>query len=227
MATKRPDTWRSVEHAVSKSPHLRTWDKRVLQLWVENGYRSLPTAIYPSRTEGVTLKTTKHQETMTYTYINPRKPSIIQFPGEESQEEQQGTNLDRQLHRAEPIVASKLVAHLGPRILYISGAKSPLYKAGTHTRAAKKTGKGYGGSKEGADHVVIEKAGHAVPLEKVGNTAEAMGRWIGRELARWGKEEARLQREWGQLSIKEKSKLPLEWYETLEMAKKENEKSKL
>ncbi|KAJ5288878.1 hypothetical protein N7478_001908 [Penicillium angulare] len=159
-ATKKPDTWLTRDEAIEKSPHLRSWDKRTLQRWKEYGYRTLPCTSFPSDTDGVTTTTTKHQETMTYTSIHPSPKTICQYPTE-----QEGTNPERQIHRIESVAASKLVAHLRPNTLF----------AGTHIRAAQKTGTGFGGSGSGAAHAVLEKAGRSAPLEKVGDTAEAMG----------------------------------------------------
>ncbi|KAG9313726.1 Alpha/beta hydrolase family-domain-containing protein [Chiua virens] len=64
-ALKRRDTWDSTDeaHLTMKSrPTWRSWDDRVLRLYVEHGLRPLPTCAYPDRTRGVTLKCTTAQE---------------------------------------------------------------------------------------------------------------------------------------------------------------------
>ncbi len=53
---------------------------------------------------------------------------------------------------------------------------------------------GNGGVEEGAvEYVLMEGAGHFVPFEKVQQTADHMGKWLGKEMERWrrGEEEDR------------------------------------
>ncbi|KAJ5920990.1 hypothetical protein N7466_009316 [Penicillium verhagenii] len=230
MATLKRDTWPSREAAAKESrKFLRVWDPRVFQRWTEFGYRELPTAIYPSApaTPGaVTLTTTKHQEIMSLTYINQRENIIVHVPGEnrdENEAKQRSPVPERQVYRTEPMIAFKMLPYLAPPTLWISGSRSPLYTTGIHEEAAKITGKGFQGNVGVAsgvvNHVVIEKGNHTLPLEKIDATAAAMGPWIQREVQRWKQNEAQTSQEWGPLSSKEKSTIPLEWMETLKIAK--------
>ncbi|TRM66988.1 Alpha/beta hydrolase fold-1 [Schizophyllum amplum] len=67
-ARNRRDVWPSKPEAYKllKSRGWKSWDDRVLRLFVEHGMRSLPTAEYPDKTEGVTLACPKRQEAASY-----------------------------------------------------------------------------------------------------------------------------------------------------------------
>lgn len=64
-AAKRRDIWPNREEALKSlrsRPSFKIWDPRILELYVEHGMRELPTAVYPDKTDGVTLKCPKEQE---------------------------------------------------------------------------------------------------------------------------------------------------------------------
>ncbi|TCD61768.1 hypothetical protein EIP91_007970 [Steccherinum ochraceum] len=71
-ANSRRDIWSSREAArewfVKRAPW-KTWDKRVLDSFVDHGLRSLPTGTYPDRHDGVTLACTRVQEAAGYIYL--------------------------------------------------------------------------------------------------------------------------------------------------------------
>ncbi|KAJ5733599.1 hypothetical protein N7493_002385 [Penicillium malachiteum] len=229
MTTEKRDIWRSREEAKEKSKRaLRTWDPRAFERWVQHGYRELPTTVYPDKPAqpgAVTLTTTKHQETMTYTYVDHKPATVVKFVSEDgsSDEKQESFIPGRQVYRREPILGYKLLPHLAPGTLFISGERSPVYQCETHDNAVKITGTGYGGSggaeKDRIRHVVIDKGSHTLPMEKVGATAEAMGPWIQKEVQLWKEEGEKVKKEWGSLSTKQKSSFSPEWYETIEIAK--------
>lgn len=219
-ATFRRDQWPSREEASTKARRaLKNWDPRVFARWTEFGYRDLPTAIYPgpAKPGAVTLKTTKHQETMMYTYMNYRKQSPVVMPGEVLDPEIVKVLPERQMNRAEPILTFKMVPHLAPSVLYISGSKSPLYRDGSHTKAAEITGTEYGGNGGLASgqvvHEVMEDCNHNVPLESVAATSKLMGTWIRKEVQTWKENEVEMAKKWYGLSGNEKSMFPKDWLE--------------
>ncbi|EKM56754.1 uncharacterized protein PHACADRAFT_141668 [Phanerochaete carnosa HHB-10118-sp] len=68
-AAKRRDIWPSREEALKalqSRPPFKTWDPRILELYVEHGMRELPTAVYPDKADGVTLKCPRKQEVACY-----------------------------------------------------------------------------------------------------------------------------------------------------------------
>ncbi|KAF8452385.1 Alpha/beta hydrolase family-domain-containing protein [Boletus edulis BED1] len=64
-AENRRDIWKSVDDAyvaLKSRSTWQNWDDRILKIYVEHGLRPLPTAEYPDRKDGVTLKCTRKQE---------------------------------------------------------------------------------------------------------------------------------------------------------------------
>ncbi|KAF7358637.1 AB hydrolase-1 domain-containing protein [Mycena sanguinolenta] len=88
-SSRRRDIWPSRAEAyrlLRERPLWRTWDDRVLRIFVEKGMRPLPTLEYPDN-EGVTLKCTRKQETATYrgalagpTVYSLMKSTVQRFP---------------------------------------------------------------------------------------------------------------------------------------------------
>ncbi|KAI9438247.1 Alpha/beta hydrolase fold-1 [Lactarius indigo] len=67
-ALKRNDVWPSREeaHKILRERFLKSWDPRVVNIFVKYGLRELPTLAHPDKTQGVTLSCTKAQEFATY-----------------------------------------------------------------------------------------------------------------------------------------------------------------
>lgn len=246
MSTKKRDVWPSREAAASHAhQRLKAWDARVFQRWKEFGYRDLPTAIYPrqpltddgcstARTRPVTLTTTKHQETTMYARPNTKRHRQLGEARSPSQASETGGPAHDALlvpdmlgalrpgqrsYRPEPMLAYRLVRHVRPSVLYVSGSRSALGAAGEHADAARRTGTGFGGS-GGMEYgrvryVVVQGAGHGVPLEEVVETARALGPWLGQELRRWRQDEARVADGWRGRSVREKSSFPEGWGEVI------------
>ncbi|KAF4615960.1 hypothetical protein D9613_011251 [Agrocybe pediades] len=70
MTPVRKDVWKSNEEAAkwlgSRMPW-GSWDKRILEKYTKYGIRTLPTAFYPDRNEGVTLTTHRSCENIAFT----------------------------------------------------------------------------------------------------------------------------------------------------------------
>ncbi|CAG7938458.1 unnamed protein product [Penicillium salamii] len=219
LATFRRDTWHSHTEAVQKARKVfKTWDERVLQRWAQFAYRKLPTAIHPSLQPGsVTLATSKHQELVTYTYIRPRVHKPVILPGDKIDQGAIDALPKRQIYRSEPLLAMKLIPHVAPSVLIVSGATSSLYKDGSHASGAHAAGTEFGGN-GGMDvgevrHEVIDEAGHSVPFEKIAATASVAASWIACSMRKWQDNQDKLVKEWGGLSLKEKTTFPREWLE--------------
>jgi len=68
-ALTRRDIWASKDEAynvLKERKRFKVWDPRVLRIFCEHGLRDLPSAVYPDKKEGVTLKCSKLQEAATY-----------------------------------------------------------------------------------------------------------------------------------------------------------------
>lgn len=81
-------------------------------------------------------------------------------------------------YRPEPMLACRLAPHIRPSVLYVSASHSALGKADGDWVG------GSGGMAYGrVQYVMIQKAGHTLPPEKVVDTARALGPWPGQDLA--------------------------------------------
>ncbi|RDB28270.1 Abhydrolase domain-containing protein mpaH [Hypsizygus marmoreus] len=80
-AVNRRDIWPTREDAyklLKSRPAWKAWDDRVLRIFVNEGMRPLPTVDYPDKTDGVTLKCSRIQETACYRDpLGPSRPYIM------------------------------------------------------------------------------------------------------------------------------------------------------
>lgn len=172
---------------------------------------STPTAPKPKE---VTLTTTKHQEVMTFLRGNfayregDKEPSSSEYS-------LSNPNINRRTHpdlvpgpvpqspfyRGESMFVFQLLPHLRPSVLYIFGSLSFLTDDQIIEDKMVNTGSGIGGSggvKEGrVAQVMVQDAGHLIPMEKVEESAEHVGSWIGKEMVRWRAHEKITEEEWG------------------------------
>lgn len=257
LTVKKRDIWSDRRAAVKRgSPFFHIWDPRVVERWVQHGYRDLPTVTHPefkannspnpSTGTPVTLTTTKHQETFSYIRFNPSQHRELGLSDSDVSRE---ANRPRPPHdplffpdmvgdlypgqmfyRAEPILAWRGLPHIRPSTLFLSGGKSDLSRWGLMDKAANIAGTGIGGSGgvpcERVKHVVFPKAFHTLPLEKVANIADALAPWISKELQRWNEDERRIAEGWETLSPKERSSLSGEWMSSVFRALKDIEARK-
>jgi pimeloyl-ACP methyl ester carboxylesterase len=193
-----------------------------------------PTVIPTSYPQEVTLTTTKHQEVMTFL-----RPNFPARPGDKEPSSSEysltNSNINRRTHpdltptdhplapfyRGESMIVFQQLPHLRPSVLYVFGALSFL----TEDPAVIEdkmihTGTGAGGSggrKEGrVDQVMVQGAGHLIPMEKVEESAEHAATWIGKEMSRWRVNEKMAEEEWGNLKGGERSVLTTRFVEELE-----------
>ena len=149
----------------------------------------------------MTLTTTKHQEA--WSYLRPRfEPQASDGGGDLATERtlfpDQDPKIDSALlfYRPEPAITLRNLPFLRPSVLYIFGQRSFLSPTKLQDEKVSLTGTGIGGSggtKEGrVKKVVIEKAGHLVPLEEVGTCAAFAAEWLGKWYHQWTAEEEAL-----------------------------------
>lgn len=249
---KRPDVYPSREFATAISAKLmKTFDPRAIEVWGQHAFRDLPTVIHPDTDSSddsrpVTLTSSKHQETFLYIRPNFKRHKELGLPddqddtGEEGPppphdplmvpDNRGGLYPNQRFYRPEPLFAWDCLPNVRPSVLYVNGAKSGLSLSGHLSEAAERTGTGAGGSGGKAygrvKEIVIPKGGHYVHLEKVAETAGAIGPWLASEGQRWAEDEKRLAENWEGLSVKEKSTLHKEWWKNLDFAAKEFKKNK-
>ncbi|KXT10852.1 hypothetical protein AC579_1934 [Pseudocercospora musae] len=176
-STVRRDRWSNREEAetkAKKSKMFQTWDSRVLEKWMEHGFRELPTPLYPEsktsrslptisadpttsskqpdpKTEReLTLKTTKFQEV--FTFLRPNFPTQ-EFPDPENSPNPQThpdvpswTSPKSPFYRPEPLFTFTRLPNLRPSVLYIFGELSDLSAPLLRADKLAQTGIGWGGS---------------------------------------------------------------------------------
>jgi len=148
------------EKYVRSRTFYKTWDPRVLEIYLKVGFRPLPTPIYPDKA-GVTLTTTKHQEV--YTFIRHDK----------------SFQNSAQLGREEPDATSRLMSLVTPPLMYLVGENSPTWTPDRVKRMQ---------LAPGATLEIVEKGYHLFPLELPAKSAESAAPFLIKSIKRWGKE---------------------------------------
>lgn len=216
-SARRRERWPSREEAMrsfKRSKFYQAWDPRVLELWVRYGLRDVPTKLFPdAKAPEVTLTTTKHQEVMTFL-----RPNFTPLPGDMEPSSVDFTlsnpKVNRRTHpditpdqviqspfyRGESTIVFDQLPSIRPSVFYIFGTLSFLTDDAVIEEKLAKTGCGVGGSggrAEGrVDQVTVQDAGHLIPMEKVEESAEHIGKWIKKEMARYWDWERKTEAEW-------------------------------
>ena len=205
----RPDLWASradAEKALTATLYFKRWDKRALRQYLAHGLRDIP-----NQRPKVTLVTPKAQEA--WSYVRSMLTPLPADDDNNGSSSSSGSTAERLMnphlagtpeaalsfYRPESHLAFEALPSVRPAVLYIYGASSPLNPPVARETKRRLTGTGRGGSggaKAGrVAESVVEGTGHMGPMEKVGEWAEAMAGWLGREAARWVEDETLL-RDW-------------------------------
>lgn len=225
MSTFRRDIWPSRAEAAEwfkKSKFYQTWDKRVLDRWIEHGLRDLPTKLYPnspyedSAETPVTLATSKHHEVFTFV-----RPSFDSSENDENQTVNRqrfpdmGNKVIHPFYRPEAASVFRSLPHLRPSVLYIFGGQSMLSPPGLRRQKMETTGSGIGGSGgalEGRVHqALFEDAGHLIPMEIVDECAQKAADFLAPEVQRWREAEEAFRKEWSEKEHRQKFTISEEW----------------
>ncbi|CAI7662867.1 unnamed protein product [Penicillium pancosmium] len=232
MSLKRKDTWNSKSEAVQAARKTyKRWDKRVLDRWIGNGYRQLSvTTGRGSDDQPVTLASSKYQEVLQYLRPNPLdyKPVGQYEVGETSSPHHDHLlypdiigppHATSPFYRYEPILAWKMLKHIRPAVLYLHGESSPIATPEVRAKMLNRTGTGVGGNggiRESRVQQKVLKGSHQLPLEQVGETASAIGPWIGQSAQSWKDDEARLDEGWAEQSMGGRLKGMNDWVPVLQ-----------
>jgi pimeloyl-ACP methyl ester carboxylesterase len=211
-STFRRDAWPSREVARQKftsNKFYQAWDPRVLDLWIEHGLRSIPTAIVPSQgadDRRVTLTTTKHQEVTLYLRPLLFRVDENDTPGAERKLPVDfDTKLNEDYHsnpfyRPEPAHIFKRLPELRPNVLYIHGEHSTYCNKDQREGQIAMSGAGVGGGggvvNGQVEHVLLRECGHLLPFEKVEESAESISGFLNRQVEIWKKEQKEFHNRW-------------------------------
>ncbi|KAL8835298.1 MAG: hypothetical protein Q9170_003384 [Blastenia crenularia] len=226
LSTFRRDLWPSRDEAAASfrsSKFYQTWDERVLNRWLDVGLRDTPTALYPRTDRGpkgtpVTLLTSKHQEV--FTFLRPNFDGMDRN-GRSILDRSINPDLDLEsgetypFYRPEPPSTFKRLPYLRPSVLYVHGGKSDLSAPKLREQRMRNTGIGVGGSggaPEGrVKQILFKDAGHLMPMEIVGELADAAAEWLVQEMGRWKQQEKEFKLRWSSKSSLEKQTVSDEW----------------
>lgn len=181
----------------------------------------------PAREEQqVTLTTTKHQEVLTF--LRPNFPSP-EYPTPDTQSNplthpdvDPSSPPSSPFYNPVPIATFHKLPFLRPSVFYVFGdpaagafLSSPIMKADKLAYTGVGVG-GSGGVKRGrVDSVTFDGIGHLIPMEIVGETADACTTWLVPELQRWKSLEDQERKEWAAVPLKQKSLLSEEYVKTM------------
>lgn len=167
----------------------------------------------------VTLTTTKHQEVFTFLRPNwptPEYPSPSANPNPVTHPDiDPSAAPNAPFYRPEPIATFHKLPLLRPSVLYIFGDQSylsaPLLKADKMAATGVGVG-GSGGVKKGrVREVTFKGTGHLIPMEVVGQAADACFEWIVPEIGRWRQIEEAERKEWAKVPKEEKAMMSEEF----------------
>lgn len=176
----------------------------------------------PEAEQQVTLTTTRHQEVMTF--LRPNFPSP-EYPKPETHPNPR-TNPDvdtsapptSPFYNPVPTATFQRLPHLRPSVFYIFGdpaagayLSAPIMKADKLAHTGTGVG-GSGGIKKGrVGSITFDGVGHLIPMEIVGETADACVGWLVPELQWWREMEEQERQEWANVPKKQKSMLSGEY----------------
>lgn len=187
LSSYQSDLWPSqatAEASFRRSKFFKKWDSRALERFFHYGLRDTPTALYLDQDAGsVTLTTTKHQEAWAYVRSNFTPQSIDPHDPVEHLLNPDVVPMavtSFEFTRPEIQLSYLGLPHLRPSVLWLYGEHSLINLPVLHDKKMILTGSGIGGSggvKTGkVETIVIEAAGHMVPMEKVQESADLMAR---------------------------------------------------
>lgn len=236
-SARRREIWPSREEAAksfAKSKFYQAWDPRVLDAWIKNGLRDMPTKLFPDgKQPEVTLTTTKHQEVMTFLRGNfqerpgDKEPSSAEYtlsnPKVNRRTHPDITPFDEPqtpFYRGESTIVFSQLPSLRPSVFYIFGEHSFLTNDSVIEEKMRVTGSGVGGSGGRAEgrvaNVTVKDTGHLIPMEKVDESADHISKWVSREMERYRDWERKTEEEWNGKQGMEKSLMSERFVEELD-----------
>lgn len=188
FVANRRDLWGSRDAAeVALRKSLRKWDPRVVDRYLQFGIRPVPTRLYNKETDpnlpdsAMTLTTTRHQESWSYTLPNlePESAGLDRLLLADWD-----PNTERHLSFGRPECWSSMrnLPYLRPSVLWVFGGRSYLSPPESQDSKVRSTGTGVGGS-GGADQGMVKKevfadASHTLVFEQIDQSAGAAAHWV-------------------------------------------------
>lgn len=193
---KRRDLWPSLEDARTRlraTPHFGPFDPRVFERVIEYALRPASPAMQADigSPDAVTLTTPKSMEVATMMRPDPPFAGYPEAADFRNRPDDLDTTIVQGFYRGEVTQVYRNLPYILPATLYVWGRRS-LGGTAYSKDIAGRTGTGYGGN-GGLDagrvqETVLDDTGHNIPLDKPGEAAETVDRWLREEFTRWEKE---------------------------------------
>ncbi|KAK5120512.1 hypothetical protein LTR85_006167 [Meristemomyces frigidus] len=177
----------------------------------------------PTTEQEVTLATTKHQEVFQFmrpNFVTDACPSPSTQPNPVTHPDVDPAAAPNEpFYRPEPLATFHKLQYLRPSVFYIFGDKSDLSAPLQIADKLAQTGVGIGGSggvKKGrVSEITFKGVGHLLPMEIVGETADASADWLENEVRQWRALEDIERRGWAAVPKEQKSVLSEEYRNTM------------
>ncbi|KAJ5647099.1 hypothetical protein N7490_003471 [Penicillium lividum] len=192
FSSRRRDLWPTPEKAKeSLTKSLQRWDPRARERYITHGLRSVPTAVYDPADpkvgpQAVTLTTTKHQESWSFTTPNLEPESLDRLLLPDWHSEKERPYL---FSRPECWSAMRNLPYLRPSVKWVFGGKSYLSSPDAQEAKMRATGTGVGGSggvRAGAvEKAVLPDGEHFLCFQQVGWCASVAGEWVEKWFNGW------------------------------------------
>ncbi|KAJ5212047.1 toxin biosynthesis protein [Penicillium cinerascens] len=194
FVARRQDLWESREKAEATLRKIqRTWDPRVVEKYLQFGLRPVPTRLYNQQSDpnlsssAVTLTTTRHQESWSYTLPNLEPESAgldrLLLPDWDPEQER-----PLSFSRPECLASMRNLPFVRPSVLWVFASRSYVSAPEAQDAKMRVTGTGVGGS-GGAAKGMVEKvvldSSHVVVFEQIDKCAEVATDWIRRWFQGW------------------------------------------
>ncbi|KAJ5979562.1 toxin biosynthesis protein [Penicillium waksmanii] len=195
LVSRRQDLWETREKAETALRKMfQKWNPRVVDRLVQFGIRPLPTKLYNKNinpnlpTSAVTLTTTRHQESWSYTIPNLEPESAgldrLLLPDWDTE-----TERPYKFGRPEVWSCMRNLPFVRPSVLLAFGSRSYLSPPDERAAKLRKTGIGAGGSGGAAQGMVeqhvFEGASHTLVFEQIDESTDVAADWIRRWFQGW------------------------------------------
>jgi hypothetical protein len=194
FVARRQDLWETREKAETALRKIqRAWDPRVVERYLQFGLRPVPTRLYNRQIDpdlpssAVTLTTTRHQESWSYTTPNLEPESAgldrLLLPDWDPQ-----TQRPFSFSRPECWTSMQNLPFVRPSVLWVFGSRSYLASAKAQDAKMRVTGTGVGGSggvKKGMVEKAVLESSHTLVFEQIDKCAEVAADWVGRWFQDW------------------------------------------
>lgn len=228
--TNRRDTWTSRTDAESffrKSLYCKSWDARIMQLWLHYGLRkcrnnATPHSASDPKEDAVMLVTTADQEALSFGRASYPKfgESLSSFVPSWERHVDIGVGSEHTktnpFYRPEATMTFQALPRLRPSCFFLYGESSHMASANAQGRLDKReiTGTandGSGGIKMGRVQDKVIKGSHFCPFEHPYIVAKEAALWFQSEITTWRDAEEKEQKQWKAVPLDQRAMVDEDW----------------